>query len=271
MNFRMSPGVDVGMVDQVDDRGDRLAQVVRRDVRRHADRDARRAVHDEVGHARRQDAGLLEPIVEVGDEVDGVLVEIGQQLHRDRRELGLGVTVRRGGIALDGAEVSLPVHQRIAQREILHHAHERVVHALVAVRVILAEHVADDGRALLVRAARHQSELVHRVQHAPMHRLEAVAHVGQCARHDHAHRVVDERLPDLVVDQARKNAFAIVRSSHDSATLGGLHNTDLGGLSQTRNIPERRAKSNVFARLEVVYLQRLNWRFLRPDRGTGFR
>ncbi len=44
---------------------------------------------------------------------------------------------------------SLPVDEWIAQREILHHAHERVVHALVAVRVILAEHVADHGCAFL--------------------------------------------------------------------------------------------------------------------------
>jgi len=66
------------MVDEMDDGGDRFPQVVRRDVRRHADRNARRAVDDEVGHPRRHDAGLLEPIVEVGDEVDGVLVEIGQ-------------------------------------------------------------------------------------------------------------------------------------------------------------------------------------------------
>ena len=131
------------------------------------------------------------------------------------REPRFGVPIRRRGVAVDRAEVPLAVDQRIAQREVLHHAHERVVDRRVAVRVVLAEHVADDRRALLVRAARHQAELVHRVQHAPVHRLESVAHVGQRARHDDAHRVVDERLFDLVVDEAREDPFALIWSGHD--------------------------------------------------------
>src|SRR5690348_17978830 len=48
-----------------------------------------------------------------------------------------------------------------------------------SVRVVLAEHVADDGRRLLVRPPGGEPDLVHRVQHAPLHRLEPVAHVRQ--------------------------------------------------------------------------------------------
>ena len=164
----VAAGREVGTLDELPDlgvsmsglsirwmsAGDRLAQVVRRDVRRHADRDARRPVDDEVRNGGRQDLRLLEPVVEVRREVDGVLVDVGQHLHRDAGEPRFGVPVGRRRIAIDAAEVSLSVDQRIAQREVLHHAHERVVHALVAVRVILAEHVADDGRGLLVGAAR---------------------------------------------------------------------------------------------------------------------
>ena len=62
-------------------------------------------------------------------------------------EARFGVAVRRRRIAVDRAEVPLAVDERIAQREILHHAHERVVDRRVAVRVVLAEHVADDRRA----------------------------------------------------------------------------------------------------------------------------
>src|ERR1700730_9079315 len=54
-----------------------------------------------------------------------------------------------------------------------------------------------------------------------MNRLESVAHVREGARDDHAHRVVDERLFDLVVDESGKNAFAVVRSSHDPARRNG--------------------------------------------------
>ena len=59
-------------------------QVVRRDVRRHADRDARRAVDEQIRNRRRQNRRLLEPVVEVRREIDGVLVDVRQHLHRDR-------------------------------------------------------------------------------------------------------------------------------------------------------------------------------------------
>jgi hypothetical protein len=51
--------------------------------------------------------------------------------------------------------------------------------ATVAVRVVLADDVADDTRRLLVGAVPVVGQFVHREQHAPMHRLEAVAHIGE--------------------------------------------------------------------------------------------
>ena len=50
-------GGGVGVVDQVDRGVDHLAEVVRRDVRRHADGDALAAVDEQVREPRRQDAG----------------------------------------------------------------------------------------------------------------------------------------------------------------------------------------------------------------------
>jgi hypothetical protein len=47
------------------------------------------------------------------------------------------------------------------------------------VRVVLTDHVADDARRLLVGPVPVVVQLVHREQHAPVHRLEAVARVGQ--------------------------------------------------------------------------------------------
>ena len=105
----------VGIVDQMHDRPDDFLQIVRRNVRRHAHGDARRPVHDQVRNARRQHRRLFARIVEVGNEIDGVLVDVGQQLHRDRHQARFGVSIRRRRIAFDRAEVSLPVDQRIAQ------------------------------------------------------------------------------------------------------------------------------------------------------------
>ena len=105
---------------------------------------------------------------------------------------------------------SLPIHQRVAQGEVLDHPHHRVVDRGIAVRVELAQHLTDHGRAFLVGAARGQTQPAHRVQDAPVHRLEAVAHVGKGPLDDDAHRVVDERLPHLVLDQAGHHPGAAV-------------------------------------------------------------
>ncbi len=211
----------IGVVHQQLDPLRHLAKVVRRDVGGHADRDAAGAVDEEVRDAGREDRRFLQAVVVIGLESNGVLLDVVEHRHRDARQACLGVPVCRGGIAVDRAEVALPVHQRIAQRELLHHAHHGVVHRRVAVRVILAQHVAHHRRGLLVPAARHEPEFVHRVENAPVHRLEAVSHVGQRARHDDAHRVVDERLLHFLFDEARNDPFAAIRCGHERPGSGG--------------------------------------------------
>ena len=67
-------------------------QIVRRDVRRHADGDAGRAVREQVGEARRHDRRHLVLLVVVGLEVDDVLIEVAQHLDRDRREPAFRIT-----------------------------------------------------------------------------------------------------------------------------------------------------------------------------------
>ena len=204
----------VGVVDQVGDGPHRLHEVVWRDVGGHAHRDPRRAVDDEIREPAGEHGGLAQPVVEVGDEVDGFLVDVRQHRHGDARQAGFRVAVRRRGIAVDRAEVPLPIHERVAQRERLDHAHEGVVQGHVAVRVILAQHVAHHRRAFLVGPAGHETELVHGVEDAAVNGLETVAHVRQRALHDHAHRIVEEGLADLVLDEPRQDAFALDWTGH---------------------------------------------------------
>ena len=143
------------------------------------------------GNLRRQHDRLLGGAVVVGAEVDGALLDLLEQLHRQRREPRLGVAVGGRRVAVERAEVAVPVDQRVAQREPLRHAHHRLVDDAVAVRVVLAQHLADDRRALAELGVRIEVQVrVHRVEDAPLHRLQAVAHVGQRARGDDADRVV---------------------------------------------------------------------------------
>ena len=109
-----------------------------------------------------------------------------------RADLGqprLGVAIGGGIIAVDVAEIALAVDQRIARGEILGETHQRVVDRLVAVRMEVAHHVADDLCRFLERRAGIEAQQPHAVEDAPMHRLEAVARVRQRAVHDGGERV----------------------------------------------------------------------------------
>ena len=62
----------------------------------------------------------------------------------------------------------------------LGHAHERVIDRLVAMRVIRFHHLADHGRTLDVPAVGcHVQVGLHRVEDAPLDRLEAIADIRQ--------------------------------------------------------------------------------------------
>ena len=84
---------DVGLIHKGKSGVDRLAEIVRRDVGRHADRDAAGAVDEQIGKARRQDDRLLFLFVIVRLEVDGVVLEIVEQGDGDRRRASLRCSV----------------------------------------------------------------------------------------------------------------------------------------------------------------------------------
>ncbi|MNK90865.1 hypothetical protein D3C87_1109340 [compost metagenome] len=184
-------GGEIGRRDELDqliDRAGRIAQavqaavdhfleVVRRDVGGHAHRDARAAVDQQVGQARRQQQRFLFAAVVVGAEVHRLLVDVGQEFMGDLGQADFGVAHRRGVVAVDRAEVALAVDQHVAHGEILRHADDGVINGLVAVGVVLTDDVPDDTRGLLVRTVPVVVQFVHRVEHAPVDRLEPVPHI----------------------------------------------------------------------------------------------
>ena len=188
---------------------------MRRDVRGHADGDAGAAVEQQVRQPCRQYPGLLARGIVVGNELDGVLVDIGEELVRDRGQTRFGVSHRRRTIAVDRSEVSLAIDERVAEVEVLRHADEGVVDGGVAVGVIVLEHLADDTGALAVAGIRAKPHLRHREQDAAMDRFEAVASVGQRALHDDAHGVIEIGLAHLGFDACQPD----VAYFHESIPL----------------------------------------------------
>jgi len=81
-------------------------------------------------------------------------------------------------------------------------------------RMVFAKYVADDSCGLFVGTAGNETELVHRVENSTMDWLESVSHVGQRARDDHTHGIIEERFPDFFVDQSGKDSLSVVGSGH---------------------------------------------------------
>ena len=197
------------------DRGvNHFAEVVGRDVGGHADRNTAGAVNEKIRNARGQDERLFFGFVEVGNEVDGFLLDVGEQFLGDLGETRFRVPHRCGHIAVDGPEVALAVNQGITHVEVLRHAHERVVNRRVAVRVILAEDFADDLGAFAVGLARGQTEFVHAKKNAAMHGLQAVADLRQRAPDDYAHGVIKVGLAHFGFDVYREKNRLVLFVSH---------------------------------------------------------
>ena len=193
------------MLDEIDLGVADFAQVVRRNVGRHADRDARGAVEHQVRQPGGQHEWLLPGRGIIVAEVDGVLLEVDQQFGRDPGEPRLGVPVGGRRVPVDRPEVALAVDERVAQREVLRHAHQAVVDGHVAVRVVVLEHLADDRGALLIAGAGGHPLLLHRVQDPAVNRLQAVANIRQRAADDDAHRVVHVARAHLVLELQRQD------------------------------------------------------------------
>ncbi len=165
------------MRDEVQTGIAKLGNIMRRDRGRHADGDALRAIGQEIGKSSRQNhrLGLVAGIIVT--EIDGILVDAFEQQARDLRHPRFGIAIGRGAIAIDIAEIALPIDERIARGKILREADERLIDRLVAVRMERTHHVADDFRTFLERGAGIEPQDVHAIKDAPVHRLQAVARV----------------------------------------------------------------------------------------------
>ena len=128
---------------------------------------------------------------------------------RDKPRFGVPHGRRR--IAIHRAEISLAVDQRIAHRERLRHSDQRIVNRRIAVRMKLAEHLADDLGALARGPVVVQPHFMQAIQNTPMDGLQAISDVGQRSADDHAHGVIEIRALHLVFDIDRESDLVIYR------------------------------------------------------------
>jgi hypothetical protein len=147
---------------------------VGRDVGGHTDGDAGGAVDEQIRHAGWKHRGLALGAIVIGNEVDSIFVEIGDELVRDARQTHLRITHGRRRIAVHRAEVALSIHQHGAHGEGLGHTHQGVVDRLLAVGMEFTRGVAADAGGFLERLVPVEPQLAHRIENTPMHRLQTV-------------------------------------------------------------------------------------------------
>ncbi len=187
---------------------------MRRDVCRHPDGDAGRAVDQEVGELRGQDGGLLGRRRVVRAEVDRTLTDLGEHLLGNREHAALGVPVGRRRVAVDRAEVAVAVDQRVAEHERLGHPDECEINRIVAVRVIALHHLAGDRGRLDIAAVGPDAQIgPHRVQDPPLNGFESVADVRKGTRRDDRECIVEVARPrdlgqrNVLDDRLRRPLF----------------------------------------------------------------
>ena len=180
-----------------------LAEIVRRNVRRHADGDAACSVDEKIGKFRGQNNRLSLASVIVGLEVDRVVFKVVEQRHRRLGQAHFGIAFGGRRVSVDGPEIALPVHERQTHGEVLREPDQRVVDRLIAVGMILAHRIAGHARRFVVRPVRRVVVLAHRIEDAPVNGLQAVSRIGQRTRHDHAHGVIEIGALHLVDERNR--------------------------------------------------------------------
>ena len=88
---------------------DELVEIVRRDIRRHTDSNSRGAVHQKIWQSGRKHVRFGCAFLVVGYEIDGIFVEVAQEVFSYIRQARFGVTIGCGRVAVDGTEVALRI------------------------------------------------------------------------------------------------------------------------------------------------------------------
>ncbi len=138
----------VRLFDEQDGGFNHFAQIVRWNVRRHADGDAGSSVDEKIRGFGGQHRRLFARLVKILDEINGLFFEIGEELFGDAREPRFRITHGRGRVAVHGAEISLAVHEHVTHVEVLREADERGVDDGFAVGMVVAGGIAADLGAL---------------------------------------------------------------------------------------------------------------------------
>ena len=181
----------LGVIQHADTGVDDLGEVMRGNVGSHTHGDTAGTVHQQVGEAGGQHAGLFTGLVEVGVPIHRVLFDVAEHFASHLGHASLRVSVGGRGVAVHSTEVTVTVNELIAHGEALCQTHQSIVHAGVTMGMVTTQHITDGGNALTVGLIVGEAVLVHGVENAAVDGLQAIADIGQGTTHDDGHSVLD--------------------------------------------------------------------------------
>ena len=192
---------DVRVGNQGQQSIDQFIEVVGRNIGRHPHSDPGGAVEQKLWNPCRQNGWLLLRAIKIVCEINRLRLDILQQaVRRERLQTRFGVPHSGRRIVVHRTEIAVPINQRHRHREVLGHTDQGVVNRCISVGMIFAENFAHHAGALSIRTIAGQSQLVHGIENSPMHRLEAVAGIGEGPTHDHTHRILQIGARHLVTE-----------------------------------------------------------------------
>jgi len=175
-----------------------LPYMMRRNIRRHPNRNPAGTVDQKIRKFRRQNNRLHPRLIIVRNKIHRLQLQVLEHIYRRLRQTGLRITHRRRRVGINTPEVPLRVHQQNPHIPVLTHPNQRPVRRLIPMRVIIAARIAHNLGAFAVLRTRTQVQIIHRYQNTPLRRLQTVTHIRQSTGNNHAHRIIQIRRLQLI-------------------------------------------------------------------------
>ena len=144
------------------DRIRHFSQVMRRDAGRHTYRDSFGTIHQDIRNFDWKNRRFFLRLIKVRHKVDNILVKIPKKNFLCQfLQAGFRITHGCSTISLDGAEISMSVHQSPALFEVLCHNDQSIVNGTVPVRMIFTHCISDNTGTFTIWAVIADPQFIH--------------------------------------------------------------------------------------------------------------
>ena len=192
---------DIGIFNQSNQAVNNLDYIMGWDLGGHTNGNTLRSVDQDIGNPGGHNRGLQHGVIVGGNKINGFLVQIGNQFLVKPGHPCLGIPHCGRGITVHGAEVTLAIHQGIAQGKMLSHPDQGVINSGITMWMILTNDITDNTSRFDVGTIVTVAQLAHGKQGTPVHGFQTITHIGQCPAHNNGHGIVQVGLAQFLFNR----------------------------------------------------------------------